>query len=401
MVVGHGVGLTVAGLLIEQLGFEEVGHLRSACLIEVTVQAEVLVGLLDAALGDVELLSGFLDVVVGFLHADAQQLGVVGELCLCLLVLDLLALDGVRASPPVADGHADGGEDHAEGVVVVEQVMIVVACAHADGGQVLAYLHLMLQACGAHLLREQLVLGCRLHVEGASLQLVCPFIGWCHEGEDGIAETAVLGDEELNDGGGIAQGELLTGDIVLAQLYLQEVVAHGDACLQGDIDILGDISEQRLDGLDGLHLLLKGHELPEVLLGGLLDLVLGELQLQTADVLAHLCQAVAVDDLSSSEDGLHSSDTADGTILHHRDVDGVAQVGKHLWRHLLRHRLSQRLRQQLRGIDGGLSHALVGIEPEACGADIGEILGEGLAALLLGGADVETCLSDGKIVVEG
>ena len=165
VVVGQGVSLFVAGLLVEQLGFEEVGHLRGACLIEVAVQAEVLFCLFDAALGDVELLTGFLDVVLGFLHADHQQLGVIGQLFLCLLVLDLLALDGVRASPPIADGHADGGEDHTEGVVVVEQVMIVVACAHAYAGQILADLHLVLQVSGAHLLGEELVLGKGLNIE--------------------------------------------------------------------------------------------------------------------------------------------------------------------------------------------------------------------------------------------
>ena len=49
VVVGQGVSLFVAGLLVEQLGFEEVGHLRGACLIEVAVQAEVLFCLFLAA----------------------------------------------------------------------------------------------------------------------------------------------------------------------------------------------------------------------------------------------------------------------------------------------------------------------------------------------------------------
>ena len=231
--------------------------------------------------------------------------------------------------------------------------------------------------------------------------ILCIFIGRVTDGEGRATKAAVLGEEELDEADAILQLELLTLDVVLTQLYLQEIVAHGHTCLQGDIDVLGDISQQGLDSLDGLHLLLKGHQLPEVLFGGLLDLVLGELELQTAYLLAHLCQAIAIDDLSTSEDGLHSRDATNGTILHHGDADGVGQIGKHLWGHLLGKYLSQRLGYDLRGGDGGLGHALIGIEPEARGTDVGEILGEGLTALLLGGVDVVTGLTDGEIVVEG
>ena len=259
----------------------------------------------------------------------------------------------------------------------------------------------MLQASGAYLLGEQLVLGRGLHVEGCRLQLVCSYFGWCHEGEGGIAEAAVLCEEEPDNRGGIAQGELLTGNVVLTQLYLQEVVTHGNTCLQGNTDILDNICQQGLDGLDGLHLLLKRQELPEVLFGGLLDFVLGELQLQTAHLLAHLRQAIAVDNLPTREDGLHGHHTTNGAILQHRDADGVRHIDQYLLRHLLSEHLSQRLRQKVRGGEGGLGHALVGIEPKPNGADIGEILRKGLAALLLGGADVETSLTDGNVILEG
>ena len=43
-----------------------------------------------------------------------------------------------------------------------------------------------------------------------------------------------------------------------------------------------DIGQQGLNCLDGFHLLLEGNQLPIVLLGLLLDLVLRELKLQTA-----------------------------------------------------------------------------------------------------------------------
>ena len=51
LMVGKGIGTFVASLLIEQLGFEEVGHARSAGAIIVAVEAEVFLSLLDAALG--------------------------------------------------------------------------------------------------------------------------------------------------------------------------------------------------------------------------------------------------------------------------------------------------------------------------------------------------------------
>ena len=69
--------MAVEGLLIEQLGFEKVGHARGAGTIVVTVQSQVLPGLLDATPGQQELLIGFLDSVAGVLHADLQQLAAV------------------------------------------------------------------------------------------------------------------------------------------------------------------------------------------------------------------------------------------------------------------------------------------------------------------------------------
>ena len=60
-------------------------------MVVVAVQAQVLVGLLDAPLGYVELQTGFQYAVPGVLHTDGEQLGVVGELVLRLLVGDFLA----------------------------------------------------------------------------------------------------------------------------------------------------------------------------------------------------------------------------------------------------------------------------------------------------------------------
>ena len=72
---------------------------------------------------------GFLYIIPCFLHTDCKQLGIVFELLLCLLVCYLLALDGMRTTPPTRNGNTNGGEEHTESMVVVEEVVVVVACA--------------------------------------------------------------------------------------------------------------------------------------------------------------------------------------------------------------------------------------------------------------------------------
>ena len=67
--------------------------------------------------------------------------------------------------------------------------------------------------------------------------------------------------------------QALALDIVLTQLHLQQIVAHGHPGAHSHIDILADISQQGIDGIDGLHLLLQRGQLPEILFSCFLDLV--------------------------------------------------------------------------------------------------------------------------------
>ena len=113
------------------------------------------------------------------------------------------------------------------------------------------------------------------------------------------------------------QLQLLTLDVVLAKLHLQQIVLHSHTGTHGHVDILMDFLQQGLDSLDGLHLLLQGYQLPVVLLGLLQHIVLGELQLKSADVLAYPGEFVAIDDLSTGKDRLDSRQTANGSVLHH------------------------------------------------------------------------------------
>jgi len=156
MIVGEGIDSPVHRLLVEHLGLEQVGHRRGSRIIKVAVQAQVLVGLLDALLGNLELLLGFLDAVPGILHPDLQQFGIVGHLLDGLLVLHLLAAHSLRAAPPpVADGHAHRSKHHAECPVIVQQVVIVEPGAHGHRGQILPTGHLHLQPGGLDLLAQQ------------------------------------------------------------------------------------------------------------------------------------------------------------------------------------------------------------------------------------------------------
>ena len=216
-----------------------------------------------------------------------------------------------------------------------------------------------------------------------------------------VAQTAILRQQEADDGDAVLQFQSLTLDVVLAQLHLQQVVAHGHTSTHGHIHIFIDIAQQGIDSLDGLHLLLQRGQLPEILFGSLLHLVFGQLQLQAAHVLAHLGQFVAVDNLTTSKDGLHSHQRTDGAVLHHRDADGVAQGSQCFSRQHLCQSHPQFRRNHSRGVDVHLRHALVGIEPETRAADVGEILGKGLLALLLGSLDVAAGVAYGDVVVEG
>ena len=151
-----------------------------------------------------------------------------------------------------------------------------------------------------------------------------------------IAQAAVLRQQETDDGDAVLQLQALTLDIVLTQLYLQQVVAHCQTSTHGYIDIFVDAGQQRIDSLDGLHFLLQRGQLPEVLFGSLLHLVSRQLQLQTTHVLTNFGQFVAVDNLTTGKDGLHRHQRTNGTVLHHRDADGVGQGCKrfgrqHLW----------------------------------------------------------------------
>ena len=127
----------------------------------------------------------------------------------------------------------------------------------------------------------------------------------------------MLRQEQAYNRDAILQLQLLTLDVVLAKLHLQQIVLHSHTGTHGHVDILMDFLQQGLDSLDGLHLLLQGYQLPVVLLGLLQHIVLGELQLESADVLAYPGEFVTIDDLSTGKDRLDSRQTANGSVLHH------------------------------------------------------------------------------------
>ena len=140
--------------------------------------------------------------------------------------------------------------------------------------------------------------------------------------------------------------------------------------------------------------------MPEVLFGGLLHLVFRELELQTSDILPHLGKFVAVDDLSTGEDGLDGRDPGNGTVLHHRNADGVGKGRQCLGGEHLCEGCPQLRGHILRQVQGGLSHTLVGIEPETRTTDVGEVLRESLPTLLLGGINRMSGTANGNVILQ-
>ena len=125
--------MLVERLLVEQLGFEQVGHFSNTSFVIVAIKAQVFCGQLNTTLSQEQLLIRFLYPIPGILHTNLKQLGIIFQLFYSFLVLNLAALNGVRAAPPVGDGYADGGKNHTKRVIVIQQIMIVVTCTHGNG----------------------------------------------------------------------------------------------------------------------------------------------------------------------------------------------------------------------------------------------------------------------------
>ena len=96
------------------------------------MDAQVLCSLLNALLGKVQLALSLGDVVPRFLHTDIEELSIIHKLFLGFLLRYATTSDGMAASPPVRDGDADRGEDHAKVPVIVQEVVIVVARTYSE-----------------------------------------------------------------------------------------------------------------------------------------------------------------------------------------------------------------------------------------------------------------------------
>ena len=220
-------------------------------------------------------------------------------------------------------------------------------------------------------------------------------------GIGGEAHAAELSQEHLDEGLPVVELEALALDIVLAELHLQEVVVQRHASLDRRLHIVADSAEQGVHGIKGASFLVHGDELPIILLDLCLYIFLRELQLQLTNFLAEACELVAKDDLSACEEGLHSCDACQRALLHHLDGHRRRECHEGFGRQHLCQRSAQLGRDILRGVDFHLSHRTVGLEAQRRAADRGEIVGEGLLALLLSGFDVEATLAQGDVVVQG
>ena len=84
----------------------------------------------------------------------------------------------------------------------------------------------------------------------------------------------------------VLPAEALAGDVVLAQLHLQQVVVQGYASAHGGLYVVANLCEHRINGIERAGLLLHRHELPIVLLHLRLHVFLRELQLQAGSLFA-------------------------------------------------------------------------------------------------------------------
>ena len=68
-------------------------------------------------------------------------------------------------------------------------------------------------------------------------------VGLVSDDKRSIAQAAVLRQQQADNRYAVLQFQALTLDIILAQLYLQQVVAHGQTCANSHIHIFKYITQ--------------------------------------------------------------------------------------------------------------------------------------------------------------
>ena len=181
---------------------------------------------------------------------------------------------------------------------------------------------------------------------------------------------------------------------------MQQVVAHGHAGTNCHINVLVQVGQQGFHSIDGGELFVERHQLPIVLADGTFHLLLGQLQLEFANLLTHTCQAVSVDYLSTSKDGLHGGDGCNDTTLHHCHIHRGGQ-GCHCFRwERLGKRGTQLRRDHRLWVECHLCHSSVGIECGSSSTHVREVLREGLSPLLVCCLNVVVSRTRGEVILE-
>ena len=372
--------ILVAALLVEGLRFEQVAHGAGAGVVVVGLQAEVLRSLADGLDGYLHLLVGVGHGVPRVLHVDDQQFAAVAQAVLVVAHGQAGTLHVVAAFPPAAEGDAYGGEAHPEGFAAVGQVVVHEAAADGHRREVPAYAYLPLYprclepGLQQVVFRRECERGFRraIEFEGRRGQRVGHLEGDVHA----VAGRAdVLCQQAARQGEGVLDVDARAAGVVLPELYLEQVVAVGDAGADGGIHVLMYLGQLRLDHAERAELLLQHGHLPEVLLGGEAHLVFGLAAQEAVFLDVDLGQLVALHNLSSGEEGQRGIDAAHQSVL------------QHLHAHA--------------GGDVHLQQVLVGHEAHAGGADGGEVLGEGAFPLLFGHAEVVGGVLHACVVAQG
>ena len=206
--------------------------------------------------------------------------------------------------------------------------------------------------------------------------------------EVALLDSCLMAEQQFRDADAVLDAQAVACQALLLQFDTQQVVAGRDARLDGRAYARVELVELSLHDADRLQLLLEGDQLPEILLGGGHHFVLGQLQLQRADVAADAGQFVAVDDLPAGEDRQHGRYSGHLAAIQHLegDVARDAECGE-----------GREGRQR----DVGLQHRVARAEDGPRGGDLREIVGKGLLRGLGSDLYVERPVPHLDVVFEG
>ena len=125
----------------------------------------------------------------------------------------------------------------------------------------------------------------------------------------------VLCQQAAGDVKGVFYGEVIAACLIVAELYLKQVVTVGDSCGNGSFGILMDVLQLLLKEVERAEFFFQHDNLPEILLHCEAYFVFGLVELEAAGFHAYFCEFVGLHNLSSGKKGLDGSDAANDAVF--------------------------------------------------------------------------------------